>query len=97
LYRPIELGKINVEDPDDWDVGDKKFSWLNESSTTMEDLNVRNNFYIDSNSGQILAKKLINGLYKLKFQIFDNHYQHMNSYGYGIGIIDEKFKAIKKD
>ncbi|XP_075675541.1 putative neural-cadherin 2 isoform X3 [Dermatophagoides pteronyssinus] len=93
LYRPIELGQINVEDPDDWDVGDKKFSWLEQPTSTI-DSNLRNNFYIDSNRGQVLARKLSKGLFKLKFQIFDRRYQHMVQSTMNIMIKSLPFEAI---
>ncbi|KAK0157584.1 hypothetical protein PV328_011310 [Microctonus aethiopoides] len=60
-----DIGYVYVNDPDDWDLPDKHFSWLGEPN---------NNFQLNPNTGMIKMRSSnihnpINGNYLLKFEV----------------------------
>jgi hypothetical protein len=66
------IGRINVDDDDDWDLNDKIFYWFNDNSNP--------NFEMDSKTGMIAMKNVSKGDYELKFTVFDRtHKQEVHS------------------
>ena len=58
----VEIGRVYVEDPDDWDLNDKSFQWYD---STPED-----GFSLDPNTGMIrLLSGMKNGTFLLKFTV----------------------------
>lgn len=58
-----EIGRVYVEDPDDWDLPDKTFTWLN---------NQHPSFSLDSNTGMITMNYgTSNGSYLLEFEVIE--------------------------
>ena len=56
------VGRVFVEDPDDWDLPDKTFSWLEGEEYR--------HFELDTDTGNITMKYgTPNGSYPLKFQV----------------------------
>lgn len=62
-YRNIPVGRVHVEDLDDWDLQDKKFFWENDNAHPNFNLNVFN--------GTISMKNVTEGTYFLKFMVSD--------------------------
>ncbi|XP_037789239.1 neural-cadherin-like [Penaeus monodon] len=59
----IPLGRVYVEDPDDWDVGDKSFAWLTAPQPP---------FILNSNTGNIFVSSQVReGRYELHFAVSD--------------------------
>lgn len=58
---------MNVDDPDDWDTGDKVFFNAENS--------IPNNFILDTETGLITAKNLTSGEQELRFTVFDRKQQ----------------------
>nr|XP_027239505.1 neural-cadherin-like [Penaeus vannamei] len=59
----IPLGRVYVEDPDDWDVGDKSFAWLSAPQPP---------FILNSNTGNIFVSSQVReGRYELHFAVSD--------------------------
>ncbi|XP_043190768.1 DE-cadherin-like isoform X2 [Amphibalanus amphitrite] len=62
------VGRVYVDDPDDWDLPDKTFSWLEGEEYR--------HFELDRDTGNITMKYgTPNGSYPLKFQVFDKKFQ----------------------
>lgn len=66
LYKNIPVGRVHVEDLDDWDLYDKKFMWENDIPHP--------NFYLDQNNGTIFMKNVTEGSYFLKFLVSDRRF-----------------------
>lgn len=65
-YKNIPIGRVHVEDLDDWDLHDKKFMWEN---------NVQHpNFHLDSLNGTIFMKNVTEGSYLLRFFVSDKKF-----------------------
>ncbi|XP_068212828.1 putative neural-cadherin 2 [Palaemon carinicauda] len=57
------LGRVYVDDPDDWDIADKRFHWLGQPHPL---------FSLDSKKGTILASSQVReGRYELQFTVDD--------------------------
>jgi len=70
--KSTPIGRINVDDDDDWDLNDKIFYWFND--------NPNPNFEMDSKTGMISMKNVSKGDYELKFTVFDRtHKQEVHS------------------
>ena len=65
-YRNIPIGRVHVEDLDDWDLHDKKFSWENN--------NPHPNFHLDSSNGTIFMMNVTEGSYLLHFFVSDKKF-----------------------
>uniref|UniRef100_A0A6G1SIF4 Neural-cadherin n=1 Tax=Aceria tosichella TaxID=561515 RepID=A0A6G1SIF4_9ACAR len=65
-YRNIPIGRVHVEDPDDWDLLDKRFSW--DSNTPHP------NFSLDQTNGTIFMKNVLEGSYLLRFIVNDHKF-----------------------
>ncbi|CAG2164912.1 unnamed protein product, partial [Oppiella nova] len=77
-----QIGRVNVDDEDDWDLIDKTFFWFDHKPAV--------NFELDSKTGIISMKNVTKGDYELKFTVFDGkHKQEIES---SVGI---KVNAIK--
>ncbi|GFY53891.1 neural-cadherin [Trichonephila inaurata madagascariensis] len=62
--RPVMIGRVHVEDADDWDLPDKVFYW--------KDNNQHPNFDLDVETGEIFMKDLVSGgRYSLHFTVVD--------------------------
>lgn len=66
LYKNIPVGRVHVEDLDDWDLHDKKFMWENSIPHP--------NFYLDSHNGTIFMKNVTEGSYPLRFTVTDKKF-----------------------
>lgn len=65
-YKNIPIGRVHVEDLDDWDLHDKKFMW---------DQNMPHpNFHLDSHNGTIFMKNVTEGSYLLRFSVSDKKF-----------------------
>jgi hypothetical protein len=62
------IGRINVDDNDDWDINDKTFFWFNQKFDP--------NFEMDSKTGMISMKNVSKGDFELKFTVFDGIDRH---------------------
>ncbi|KAK7058680.1 Cadherin, partial [Halocaridina rubra] len=61
--KETEIGRVYVNDLDDWDLSDKNFTWAKSSHS---------NFYLDENSGMIkVIHTSIETSYNLDFYVFD--------------------------
>ncbi|XP_054165441.1 neural-cadherin-like isoform X3 [Oppia nitens] len=60
---PTQIGRVHVEDLDDWDLPDKTFFWEGNTPHPLFDLN--------PDDGMITMKNVTNGEYFLKFNIYD--------------------------
>ncbi|CAG2162865.1 unnamed protein product, partial [Oppiella nova] len=60
---PTQIGRVHVEDLDDWDLPDKTFFWEGNTGHPLFDLN--------SDDGMITMKNVTNGEYLLKFNVYD--------------------------
>jgi dynein heavy chain 2 len=70
--KSTPIGRINVDDDDDWDINDKKFYWFSQKSDS--------NFEMDSKTEMISMKNVSKGNYELKFRVFDRtHKQEVHS------------------
>ncbi|XP_042869830.1 neural-cadherin-like [Penaeus japonicus] len=59
----IPLGRVYVEDPDDWDVGDKSFEWLGAPQPP---------FILNSHTGNVFVSSQVReGRYELHFAVSD--------------------------
>lgn len=68
-YKNIPIGRVHVEDLDDWDIQDKRYSW--------EDKNAAHpNFALDPNNGTIYMKNVTEGSYFLKFYVYDKRFNN---------------------
>lgn len=65
-YRNIPIGRVHVEDLDDWDLHDKKFSWENNIPHP--------NFHLDMSNGTIFMKNVTEGSYLLRFYVSDKKF-----------------------
>ncbi|XP_067135660.1 neural-cadherin-like isoform X2 [Centruroides vittatus] len=66
---PTPIGRVHVEDLDDWDLPDKIFYWENHV--------VHPNFDLDKDTGMITMKNVTSGgTYFLKFTVHDRVYTH---------------------
>ncbi|XP_037090978.1 DE-cadherin-like [Pollicipes pollicipes] len=62
------VGRVYVEDPDDWDLPDKTFSWANAQTSGY--------FELDADTGDITIRYgTPNGSYPLKFQVYDKKFR----------------------
>ncbi|XP_037076990.1 neural-cadherin-like [Pollicipes pollicipes] len=62
------VGRVFVEDPDDWDLPDKTFSWLDGQDYR--------HFELDTETGSITMRYgTPNGSYPLKFQVYDKKFR----------------------
>ena len=61
------IGRVNVDDSDDWDLNDKLFHWFESKSNP--------NFELDSKTGIISIKNLTKGEFELKFNVFDRKHK----------------------
>ncbi|XP_022647325.1 neural-cadherin-like isoform X4 [Varroa destructor] len=61
---PTKIGRVHVEDLDDWDLPDKTFFWENNKE--------HENFELDTDTGMITMKNVTGGgVYELKFLVYD--------------------------
>jgi len=65
-YKNIPIGRVHVEDLDDWDIHDKKFMW--ESNIPHP------NFFLDALNGTIFMKNVTEGSYLLRFVVSDKKF-----------------------
>lgn len=65
-YKNIPIGRVHVQDPDDWDIPDKKFMW--------ENMTPHPNFHLDTLNGTIFMKNVSEGSYLLRFQVTDKKF-----------------------
>lgn len=65
-YRNIPIGRVHVEDLDDWDLMDKRFAW--------DHNNPHPNFHLDTSNGTIFMKNVSEGSYLLRFQVSDRKF-----------------------
>lgn len=65
-YRNIPIGRVHVEDLDDWDILDKRFRWDNNSPHP--------NFSLDQTNGTIFMKNVSEGSYVLRFIVADHKF-----------------------
>ncbi|XP_076032740.1 neural-cadherin-like isoform X2 [Oratosquilla oratoria] len=66
----VSMGRVFVEDPDDWDIGDKTFHWLGPPHQL---------FALDTNTGIIYANSHIReGSYDLQFSVSDRVWNQSN-------------------
>ena len=79
------VGRVYVDDPDDWDLPDKTFRWSGDAPR---------NFRLDSNTGDItILQGTANGTYPLKFTV-TAHYTH-NVAAQSTGHLIAYFKPVK--
>lgn len=72
LLPDTEIGRVYVEDKDDWDLPDKTFSWQPSSTSFVQDFQ-HPNFRMNRDGGYItLIKGTPAGKYELKFHVHDN-------------------------
>lgn len=65
-YKNIPIGRVHVEDLDDWDLQDKRFMW---------EQNIPHpNFHLDIQNGTIFMKNVTEGSYLLKFMVSDKRW-----------------------
>lgn len=68
LTRPVPIGRVHVEDLDDWDLPDKVFYW--------KDSNPHPNFHLDDDTGEISMVDVVAGdKYTLHFTVADMHWK----------------------
>ena len=61
------VGRVYVEDPDDWDLPDKTFNWVEGD---------KRRFGLDTDTGDItMYQGTANGTYPLKFTVIFHHKQ----------------------
>lgn len=65
-YKNIPIGRVHVEDLDDWDLQDKRFSWENNLPHP--------NFALDPANGTIFMKNVSEGTHLLKFYVSDKKF-----------------------
>lgn len=66
------IGRVHVEDLDDWDLPDKSFFWENHQSHP--------NFGLDKDTGMITMHEIREGSFFLKFTVYDRkHTQEVNA------------------
>lgn len=65
-YKNIPVGRVHVEDLDDWDLYDKKFMWENDIPHP--------NFHLDPLNGTIFMKNVSEGSYFLRFLVSDKKF-----------------------
>lgn len=65
-YKNIPIGRVHVEDLDDWDLHDKKFMWENSIPHP--------NFHLDTLNGTIFMKNVTEGSYLLRFYVSDKKF-----------------------
>lgn len=65
-YKNIPIGRVHVEDLDDWDLQDKRFMWENNIPHP--------NFHLDSQNGTIFMKNVTEGSYLLRFYVSDKKF-----------------------
>lgn len=65
-YKNIPIGRVHVEDLDDWDLNDKSFFWENSMPHP--------NFHLDPQNGTIFMKNVTEGSYLLRFLVSDKKF-----------------------
>lgn len=65
-YKNIPIGRVHVEDLDDWDLHDKRFMWENNIPHP--------NFHLDVQNGTIFMKNVTEGSYLLEFHVSDKRW-----------------------
>lgn len=65
-YRNIPVGRVHVEDLDDWDLQDKRFSWETDIPHP--------NFRLDNSNGTIFMKNVTEGSFFLRFVVSDKKF-----------------------
>lgn len=65
-YKNIPVGRVHVEDLDDWDLPHKQFYW--------EENIPHPNFHLDQKNGTIFMKNVVEGSYLLRFNVHDNKF-----------------------
>ncbi|XP_022688346.1 putative neural-cadherin 2 [Varroa jacobsoni] len=73
----ITMGRVHVEDADDWDSVDKSYFWENNVAHP--------NFNLDQSSGEIVMRNATPGSYFLKFLVYDR--QHSIEVGANVTVI----------
>lgn len=86
VHRLIEIGKVNVEDPDDWDSVDKTYYWHNNITDQ--------HHYLNSNTGTVYLKNLKSGIHELKFTVNDRWYQHQSQSTMNVRVLDLPLNAV---
>ncbi|XP_014282551.1 DE-cadherin isoform X2 [Halyomorpha halys] len=67
-----EIGRVYVEDPDDWDLPDKRFEWAGMASPY---------FYLDPKTGMItMSQGTIDQSYILNFTVFENTTRYFSAH-----------------
>jgi hypothetical protein len=64
-----DIGRVHVEDKDDWDLPDKTFRWL-------DDFQKLPNFELDYDTGMIRMRNITAGEYNLRFVVHDQKYSN---------------------
>ncbi|RWS18113.1 Neural-cadherin-like protein, partial [Leptotrombidium deliense] len=65
---PTPIGRVHVEDLDDWDLPDKSFFFHNHVPHP--------NFDLNKDTGEITMKNVTSGSYFLRFGVFERKYTH---------------------
>ncbi|RWS18143.1 Neural-cadherin-like protein, partial [Leptotrombidium deliense] len=65
---PTPIGRVHVEDLDDWDLPDKSFFFHNHAPHP--------NFDLNKDNGEITMKNVTSGSYFLRFGVFERKYTH---------------------
>ncbi|XP_074602495.1 neural cadherin isoform X1 [Brevipalpus obovatus] len=83
---PTEIGRVHVEDKDDWDLPDKTFFFEEPHE----------NFAVDMESGMITMKNVSEGEYFLKFRVYDRKHTQEVSANVTVIVKDIPEEAIHK-
>lgn len=82
----VEIGRVNVEDPDDWDSEDKVYFWHNNTAHSL--------YYLNTDTGSVYAKSLKRATHQLRFSVFDRRYQHQSHSIMNVQIVDLPLNAV---